>query len=140
MWANSYENILLEWTNLREEVHDLPLAAALHKVQDWWAQAPLVDHYLHIVDYDEWPLPWDLLAENTYCEIAKCLGMCYTLLLIKHEEINSLHIVQTDNYCLLQINDGRYTLNDQPGEIMADQADIHVKYSINCEYFKNKLE
>jgi len=140
MWENRYEHLLIEWASLREQVKDLPIEEALHTVHDWWQAAPMVNHTIHINDSENWPLPWDLLTEKGFCEVAKCLGLCYTLLLIEHEDINSLHIVQTDNYILVQVNNGEYTLNDQPGFITADQNDLHVRYSIDCEYLKEKLK
>ncbi len=140
MWNDRYEDLLKEWYDLRQEAARLPIEDSLHLINNWWARAPMVNHYLHIVDYEDWPLPWDLLAEIGFCDIAKCLGIVYTILLIEHEDITSLHIVQTDNYNLVQVNDGQFTLNDALGEIVSDQNDIHVKYSIDCEYFKNKLK
>ena len=141
MWNNRYEALLEEWYNLRQKAATLPIEDSLHLIDDWWAKAPLINNYLHMDDYSSWPLPWDLLAEYSFCDVAKCLGIMYTLLLIEHEDIHSLHIVQTeDEYSLVQINNGQYTLNDQIGEIISDQSEIHVKYSIDCEYFKNKLK
>ena len=112
----------------------------MHSINDWWARAPLVNHHLHIADYEDWPLPWDLLADNTFCELAKCLGIVYTILLIDHVEISSLHIIQTDNYYVVSVNNGRFILNDQPGEISGQLLDAEIKYSLDCEYFKNKIK
>jgi len=140
MWENRYEHLLIEWAGLRTQVKDLPINEALHEVHDWWQKAPMVNHTIYINDQENWPLPWDLLTENGYCDVAKCLGIVYTLLLIEHEDINSLHIAQTDNYILVQVNNGEYTLNDQPGYITADQNDLHVKYSVDCEYLKERLK
>lgn len=140
MWPNRYEDALLEWNRLRSEAQKLPLEEALHLVQDWWARAPLVAHYLHPADYEDWPLPWDLLADNTFCDLAKCLGIVYTLLLVDHKEITSLHIIQTDNYYVVSVNNGRFILNDQPGQIAGSVDDADIKYSLDCEYFKNKIK
>ena len=126
--------------SLRAEVKTQTIDDALHTVHDWWQTAPMVNHTIHINDEDNWPLPWDLLTKNGYCDVAKCLGIVYTLLLIEHEDINSLHIAQTDNYTLVQVNNGEYTLNDQLGSITTDQDDLHVRYSINCEYLKEKIQ
>jgi len=139
MWPASYEDALSEWSALRTQTSDLELADALHTIQNWWQHAPLVEHYLHVADYEDWPLPWDLLADNTFCDLAISLGMCYTLLLIKHKDINSLCICQTANYSVVDINGGQYTLNDQPGSITSDIDESEYKYSIDCEYFRCKL-
>ena len=140
MWTHHYEDLLLEWADLRAKAAELPLDEDLHLIHDWWNMAPIVNNTVHFNDEENWPLPWDLLAQNGYCEVAKCLGLCYTILLIKHKDIKSLHMVQTDNYTVVQVNEGQYTLNDQPGEITADQSDLRVRYSFNCEDLKSKIQ
>lgn len=108
-------------------------------VQDWWDKAPICNPHFHILDTDDWPNPWELLAEKCFSDLAKCLGICYTVLLLENEEIKSLHIVQTDNYTLVQVNDGQYTLNDQPGEITVDY-DLRIRHSVDCEFLKKLLK
>lgn len=117
MWATNYDDRLVEWRDLRESTAKQDLDQCLLSVDDWWQQAPLVNHYLHIDDQANWPLPWDLIAENTYCDLAKCLGICYTLLLIKHKDINSLEIIETQNEFLVAVNNDSI-LNYYPREIV----------------------
>ena len=140
MWADRFEDLLVEWVELRSKAVELPLDEALLLVQDWWDRAPIVNNTVHFTDTENWPGPWDLLAYGAYCDVAKCLGICYTLLLIKHEDINSLHLLQTDNYTLVRVNEGQYILNDQPGEITMDQSDLRIRYTYDCEYLKAKLQ
>ena len=140
MWTPYYEDLLLEWAALRAEASALPLEEALTLIHEWWNQAPIVNNTVHFTDPDNWPLPWDLLAQSAYCDVAKCLGICYTIMLIQHEDINSLHMVQTDNYTYVQINEGQYMLNDQPDQITMDQADLRIKFSYNCEDLKDKIK
>ena len=117
MWATNYDDRLIEWRSLREQAQSQDLDQCLLTVDDWWQQAPLVNHYLHIDDLDNWPLPWDLIAENTYCDLAKCLGICYTLLLLKHKDITSLEIIETQNEFLVAVNNDMI-LNYYPREIV----------------------
>ena len=117
MWATNYDDRLIEWRELREQAATQDLDQCLSTVDDWWQYAPLVNHYLHIDDQANWPLPWDLIAENTYCDLAKCLGICYTLLLIKHKDINSLEIIETQNEFLVAVNNDSI-LNYYPREIV----------------------
>lgn len=140
MWTNIYEDLLVEWVDLREHARTLPIEEALLEIQNWWDRAPISNPYLHVADYDEWPLPWDLLAENAFDDVAKCLGICYTILLLEHKAIKSLYILQSDNYTIVQVNDGQFILNDQPGEITADLSDFSVRYSVDCQVLKNKLK
>lgn len=140
MWNNDYDSLLLEWANLREEAKLLPFEDALQLVDDWWWHAPIVSPYIHIVDVEEWPNPWELLSEYGFCDLARSLGICYTLLLINHKDLKSLKIVQTDNYILVLVNDGQYILNNEPGNIKMDSADLHIKYSVDSETIKTKIK
>jgi hypothetical protein len=117
MWATRYEDRLIEWRSLRDEAQHKNLNDALLAVDDWWQHAPLVNHYLHIDDQANWPLPWDLIAENTFCDLAKCLGICYTLLLLKHKDIKSLEIIETQNEFVVAVNN-ELILNYYPREIV----------------------
>jgi len=140
MWAESYEDKLVEWAAIRNEAAKLPLEEALTKIHEWWNTAPIVGSTVHFTDPDNWPRPWDLLAQSAYCDVAKCLGICYTLLLIQHRDINSMHMIQDDNYnTLVQINGGQYTLNDQPDQITMDQVDLRISFSYNCEELKSRI-
>jgi len=140
MWLQNYDDLLLEWAALRKQAADLPLEGALRLVHDWWNQAPMVSNTIHFSDSDNWPLPWDLLAQKGYCEVARCLGICYTIMLIQHKAINSLHMLQTDNYTIVQVNEGQYTLNDQPDQITMGQSDLRVIFSFNCEDLQSRIK
>ena len=139
MWNNRFEDLLTEWINIRENAAGLPLEEALSVIHDWWGTAPIVNHTVHFTDPENWPGPWELLAQDAFCDVAKCLGICYTIMLIEHEDIKSLELVQTDNYTLVTVNEGQYILNDQPGSITADQSDLRIRYTYNCESLKQKL-
>jgi len=141
MFPTQYEDALEEWVQVREQANGLPLEESLHTIHDWWQQLPIVNHNLHIADYKDWPSPWDLLADNNHCEVAKALQMCYTLLIIDRPEINSMNLICDDNYTYIQIltHDKEYVLNDQPGNITADLTEVRVLHTIDCDYFRTKI-
>ena len=132
MWNNDYHSLLIEWANLREQVRSVPLEKALLITQNFWDKAPICNPYIHITEPESWPSPWVLLADNCFCDLAKSLGICYTLILAEHDEVNSLHIVQTDNYTLVQVNGGQYYLNDSIGEL-SEKLEAPIKYTFNCD-------
>ena len=134
MWATSYDDRLIEWRSLREQAQSQDLEQCLLAVDDWWQQAPLVNHYLHIDDQANWPLPWDLIAENTYCDLAKCLGICYTLLLLKHKNITSLEIIETQQEFLVAVNNDMI-LNYYPREVVNRHTleDIKIMRVVNAQ-------
>jgi len=113
MWQSHSEQRLIAWANLRNECKDNPnLESVITKIHDWWQQAPMVLRYVHTDLIDEWPDPWELIAENTYCSLAKCLGMCYTVRMLERQDIHNLCISEVNNNdYIVQVNNGLYTMN-----------------------------
>lgn len=139
MWAQSYEDLLLEWAALRDQAKGLPLEEALTLIHKWWNTAPIVNNTVHFTDPDNWPLPWDLLTQPAYCDVAKCLGIAYTLILINHAEIHNMVLQQTASDTYLQINKSAYTLGPEIG-IIDGEIDGNVLRQIDCDFLKNKLK
>lgn len=119
MWNLNPDERLREWKSFRRQLGQLPLNEACSKVSHLWSYAPFVNHYL---DPDQpsslvpWPDPWALLYDNYYCDIAKCLGMLYTLYLSDHKpaDIELLIGVDTKNRepCnMVSLDNGNYILN-----------------------------
>jgi hypothetical protein len=46
---------------------------------DLYRDAPSVCYQVDPYNQDTWPTPWELLAENQYCDFAKILGIGYTI-------------------------------------------------------------
>lgn len=113
MWQSHPDRRLIAWANLRNECKDNPnLEAVITNIHDWWQQAPMVLRYLHTDLIDAWPDPWELIAENTYCGLAKCLGMCYTVRMLDRQDIHNLCISEVNNNdYIVQVNNGLYVLN-----------------------------
>jgi len=141
MWNNNYETALQDWIQLREDTKILHIEEALGLIHNFWQQVPTIPHYLHYDDHEEWPGPWELLAENDYCEVAKALGMLYTIILIDRPEVYSTHLLQDDNYTYTQVltDEREYVLNDIPGSITTSLEDVCILHTLNGEYFKNKI-
>ena len=119
MW-NLYPNERLrEWKAFRQKIGKETLEQACVSVGHLWSYAPYVNHYL---DPDRnhssisWPDPWTLLHENYYCDIAKSLGMLYTLYLSDHRPLDIELLLGTDMetktpYNLVSLAKGKYILN-----------------------------
>jgi len=134
MWQPRFDDRLLEWRELRNKSAQLSLEDALVTVDQWWQRAPLTNHYLHLDEYEKWPLPWDLLADDVYCDLAKCLGIVYTLILIKHEDIESIRILQLEDFYAVEVNSS-YILNYIPNEIVNTNTlpDLKIKRSLSSD-------
>jgi hypothetical protein len=124
MWKLKADDRLDRWKSFRQRLGELPLEQALVECQDFWQSAPFTPYYLDYHDLDKWPDPWQLVYENWYCDIAKALGIVYTLHLCRHGEQLKLaiHIYQDietkGQYNLVWIDDGKYVLNFNPNEIV----------------------
>jgi len=118
MWSLDPDSRLREWRNFRIHISSLPLDSACAETGHLWSYAPFVSRYL---DSNrnigiKWPDPWLLLYENYYCDIAKALGMLYTLYLSQHRpEDIALEIYQDstskEQYNLVRLWSGKYILN-----------------------------
>lgn len=119
MWNLNPNERLREWKSFRHQLDALSLSEACSKVTHLWSYAPYVSHYLD-PDLESslvpWPDPWTLLYNNYYCDIAKSLGMLYTLYLSNHKpsDIELLLGVDTNlrEPCnLVSLDNGQYILN-----------------------------
>jgi hypothetical protein len=112
MWHKDFTDRLAAWSALRTSIQSMVLEQALQTVNSWWYQAPWTGYYLHWDDRLTWPDPWQLLSDNIYCDVARGLGILYTLTLTDHKDLTSLELILTeDNRNLVLVNKEKYTLN-----------------------------
>jgi len=115
----NYEDRLVLWNQLRTENFDNDLESALLAINNWWQMLPLDNAYLHWEDDQNWPDPWDILADGVFCDLTKSLGIVYTLHLLNRNDINDVMLAVTDEGDnLVLVNDAKYILNWAPGEIL----------------------
>lgn len=117
----SYDSRLREWKNLRILIRGMSLSTACVEVDKFWQQVPLINHHLHPQDTDNWPDPWTIISENTYCTLTRAICMCYTLLM---SDIIDVHLVQaTDVDCvehnLVTVGHAKYVLNYYPNSVLS---------------------
>ena len=118
----NYEARLKSWYDLRKSLEDKDIKTSCLAIDNWWQKAPLVNHYLHPNDIDNWPGPWDLLVENNYCQIARGLGMVYTLQLVGIKDIDfCLAIDDNSEQCaLVMVDNAKYILNYYPDTVISN--------------------
>jgi len=113
---------LLRWRTFRKNLDTLSLSDAALETIKLWAQCPFSPYYLDIDAPELWPDAWTLLTDNWYCDIAKALGIIYTLCYTKHSptvELRSYHDpVNKYDYNLVWINNGDLILNLEVGEVV----------------------
>lgn len=132
------EDRLRSWREFRSNLDSITLDNALPKIAEFWARAPFVPYNLDINNPDSWPSPWELINENIYCDLAKCLGIIYTIHLTDHGKNLGIELrVYVDpktryEYNLAFIDQGKYILNMIDGEVLnIDKFDKILKLK-NC--------
>ena len=122
IFQSSYDNRLQSWYKLRNKIKNLDLSQQCVEVDKWWQNAPLINYHLHPNEVSEWPGPWDLLVENTYCTLARGLGMCYTLLLMDISDIEFVLAtdVQGEDTSLVLVDNAKYILNYWPDTVISN--------------------
>jgi len=118
MWHDSYESRLRDWKSLRDRVLELDPAAQMLAVNDWWWQAPMINRDIDWWRQESWPDPWQLLQQSGYSDLARALGIVYTLLLLDPIHPQRIRLVADRDNNLVLVDDGKYILNWCPGQIL----------------------
>jgi hypothetical protein len=128
MWHADFATRLESWNFLRTQTQTLPIESALLAINDWWLSAPWHAYHLHWDDVAEWPDPWQLLSDNVYCDVAKGLGILYTITLLDRKDLTSASLVLTDQgYNLVLLDQTKYILNWEKNTIVNTNQEIKVK-------------
>ena len=116
----NYEARLKNWYELRAELKDKKIEEIVVKVDEFWQRCPIMNHYLHPVDIDTWPDPWELISDNSYCVYARALGMIYTLLLLGVDTIDLVEAKDdnSEDIVLVLVDNAKYILNYWPNTIV----------------------
>jgi hypothetical protein len=106
---------LTHWRDFRKELDHLPLETAIQCTVDMWTKCPFNPYYLDSDQPEIWPDPWTLIEENYYCDLAKALGMLYTIKFTQHDPSVELRLYldpETNyTYHVVWVQQGKYILN-----------------------------
>lgn len=112
MWPVSFAQRLESWNALRDTCQLLLPEKALADINSWWFDVPWRPYYLHWDDQPNWPDPWQLLNDNHYCDLARGLGILYTITLLDRADLTDAALVLTDSGDnLVQVTKSKYILN-----------------------------
>jgi hypothetical protein len=128
IWPASFASRLESWNQLRDQCQDLPLQTALEQINQWWFNVPWRPYYLHWDDQLNWPDPWQLLSDNVYCDLARGLGILYTITLLDRADTVPTDLILTeegDN--LVQVAKEKYILNWNPGSVVNTFQEVKIK-------------
>ena len=140
MWCLTFEQRLAAWNSLRERVRDLPAADALKEINSWWQQTPWRAYHLHWDDRVDWPDPWQLLSDNIYCDLARGLGILYTITLLDRADLQDSALVESDQGNLVLVEQGKYILNwDSQQVLNINPGQIKAQHSITQEQIQQQI-
>jgi hypothetical protein len=111
MWCSTFEQRLAAWNSLRDRVRDQSKSDALTEINSWWQKTPWRAYHLHWDDRQDWPDPWQLLSDNIYCDLARGLGILYTITVLDRDDMQDAELIETEQGNLVQVEGGKYILN-----------------------------
>ena len=128
IWPNTFSARLESWNLLRDQCQQLPTQSALENINRWWFQTPWQPYYLHWDDQVTWPDPWQILSDNIYCDVARGLGILYTITLLERADMTPISFVLTESgHNLVQVTKEKYILNWESDTIVNTNQAIKIK-------------
>ena len=145
MWKLETGERLAHWRAFRKSLDDLSLEDAAQATAEYWQSCPFNPYYLDPADPESWPSAWELITENYYCDLAKALGIVYTLHFSKHEvDLNpQIHIYNDPEtgyvYNLSVLAEGKYVINFLDSKIVNIEL-INKKLKLKRCYSSEELK
>lgn len=143
MWKLNSGERLSRWRDFRKSLNSLPLDESLNRVVEFWNGCPFTPYYLDPDTPENWPDPWTLVEENYYCDLAKSLGILYTIVLTDHKPEVEIRVYYDKearlHYNLVWIEDGKYVLNMTDGEVV-NKTQIAKHFELRRRYGAEELK
>jgi hypothetical protein len=137
-----YEARLRAWATLREKISQLPIVQKCVEIDAFWQRVPLMNHYLHVDYINDWPGPWQLISDNTYCYYSRALGMIYTLILsdTKNIELVEAKDDNSNEVVLVLVDNAKYVLNYWPDTVVNNLiTDFKITRTLDITPLYNKI-
>jgi hypothetical protein len=100
---------------------------ALENINRWWFRTPWQPYYLHWDDQANWPDPWQLLSDNVFCEVARALGILYTITLLDRPDMTLVDMILTqDGVNLVLVGKEKYILNWEPSTVVNTNLELKI--------------
>jgi hypothetical protein len=107
MWARTFDARLASWNQLRSAVATMPVDQCLNNINAWLFDSPWRAYHLHWDDRSDWPDPWQLLSDNIYCDLARGLGILYTVTVLNRDDLQDAVLIDSDQGNLVLVEDGK---------------------------------
>lgn len=142
MWDLSAQDRLLAWRRFRTEISVMDFDSAVQRVNEFWWKAPFGNQFFSQDLPEDWPGPWELIYENYYDDIARALGMLYTIALSDHGNNHTLELIcfrdRSKEHNLVSIDDDKYVLN-MDLDVGVNKALVSKKARIICRHTAAEL-
>jgi hypothetical protein len=136
MWPKTFSARLESWNNLRIECQTLDKESVLKSINAWWFCTPWRPYYLHWDDQTAWTDPWQLLSDDIYCEVARGLGILYTITLLERADLAPVDLVlTTSGHNLVLVQKTKYILNWDSNSIVNN----NLEYQIHKQYRQQQI-
>lgn len=143
MWKLNAVERLARWRDFRKSLDNLSIEQAVQSVADFWTSCPFIPYYLDPDQSESWPDPWTLVEENYYCDLARSLGMLYTITLTKHNPKAEIRVYYDPEarvyYNLVWIEQGKYVLNMNEGEVV-NKTHVAKHFELRSSYGEEELK
>ena len=145
MWKLEAGERIVHWRAFRLTIGGMSLEQAIQATAEFWQNCPHEPYYLDPSDPESWPTAWDLISENYYCDLAKALGMLYTIAYSNHGHGLSMqiHAYYDENtgyeYNLAVFDEGKYVINFMDGEIVNINS-VNEKFKLSRCYDSELLK
>jgi len=84
-WIGTPEDRILSIRKFRKYISELSFEEAVTATINQWEFCPILrKDKFDISVLEQWPTPWELFSENTFCKNSQCLGVLYTLIMSSH--------------------------------------------------------
>jgi hypothetical protein len=128
IWPATFAARLESWNQLRDQVQNLSVESALEDINAWWFRAPWRPYYLHWDDQATWPDPWQLLSDDVYCDLARGLGIVYTITLLDRADMAPVDLILTETGSnLVQVAKEKYILNWMPDTVVNTFQEVKIR-------------
>lgn len=141
MWPQTFAHRLKSWAQLREQCQSLAPESALMLINSWWFTTPWCSYYLHWDDQPTWPDPWQLLADNVYCDVARGLGILYTISMLDRADITDAQLTDDGSHSIVLVHHEKYILNwDSASIVNINPGPIRARRSVSQQQIFNQLK
>jgi hypothetical protein len=141
MWPATFAGRLESWYSTRQRCQTLSVESTLETVNLWWLQTPWQPYYLHWDDQNTWPDPWTLLNDNIYCDLARGLGILYTISLLDRADLADADLVLShEGHNLVLVSKSKYILNWNPDTIVNTNQEIRIKRRLSQRLIKQQYD